>query len=319
MIASKYVASSVFRCRNACRRLYCRRFSTNATTPQSETFEPVDHKELILWQLKLSSYIAGAAVSIYGAYVVVSSGFQLERSRRKFSLHWNKLFYGDELPRKVQALLNSRFNACLSQESLSYLSAYFIKFDNVKENGVRRRDITLFLESVGVPTDNPFVERFIQDGAGESKEHRLVSGCSLQEFTDLLEALVLHDRLQGNSKLEERIVDKLKEFVRSEENDLWLRSTTFRLSNPFVSGAAKSLSSELSKYIKQDIDAAKLQDLQEDLERNYRLRDKLKQLSRSRRLSEAETRRLNNINSEIEMLEEEVGKQKHTSNLLWFM
>ncbi|GIX64780.1 recombination inhibitory 2 [Babesia caballi] len=292
------------------------RFFSGTTTTPAETVEPVNRKELLLWQLKLSAALSGVVVAAYGTYVVVSSGFQLDRCRRKVSLHWNGLFYGSAVPPRIAALVNSRYGACLRPELLHSLAAYFIKFDHLKENGFRRRDAMLFLESIGVDLSNPFVDRFIAAGSGESREHRVVSGCSLQEFAELLEALVLEQRSRGDNTLEAKLTHKLKELNGETVDDVSLPGNTFRLSNPLLAKTTCSMSTELRKYVREDIRAAETSDLQHELQRNYKFRDKLQQLSKTRKLSDAERRRLNDINVEIELLQDELSKQKHVCNIL---
>lgn len=319
MITPKYCIPAPSRYRCTCIRQYRRNFSSEGGSAPSEPLGLSERKDLILWQLRLSAYISGIAVSVYGGYVLFSSGFELERSRRKFLLHWNSLLYGSGLPPKVHAILNSRFSACLSSELLQSLSAYFIKFDLAKDNGFRRRDAILFLESVGIDVDNAFVQHFIASGTGESKDHRLVSGCSLQEFADLLEAIVLEDRMNGSGGLEGKLTEKLKEFTGEVGTNFGQPPRSFRLSNPLISGAATSLSKGLGKYIQKDLEEAMASDLRNELDRNYNLRAKLEAIAKTRKLSESEIRRLNAVHNEIKLLEDEVSKQNRTSNMLWWM
>ncbi|CDR98079.1 hypothetical protein, conserved [Babesia bigemina] len=282
----------------------------------AESSEVSDRKIVLIWQLKLSACLAGVVVSAYGAYVVISSGFQLDKCRRKFSLHWNGLLYGNSLPVRVSALLNSQYNVCLQPDVLRSLSTYFIKFDLTKENGFRRSDALMFLETVEIATDDPIVDRFIAAGVGESREHRMVSGCSLQEFAELLEALVLDSRMKGDDQLEIKIKQQLEEVNGEAASDAGQPLKEFRLNNPFLLNKAKSLSKELHKHMQEDFKVSEITDIQHELQRNYNFRDKLQRIGTSRKLTDAEVRRLENVNQEIYLLEEELSKQKHVCNLV---
>ncbi|GIX64769.1 aldehyde oxidase isoform X1 [Babesia caballi] len=143
-----------------------------------------------------------------------------------------------------------------------------------------------------------------------------ICGCSLQEFAELLEALVLEQRSEGDDTLEAKLTHKLKELNGETVDDVSLSGNTFRLSNPLLAKTTCSMSTELRKYVREDIRAAETSDLQHELQRNYKFRDKLQQLSKTRKLSDAERRRLNDINVEIELLQDELSKQKHVCNIL---
>lgn len=203
------------------------------------------HRSVSIWWICVIQFRYELRVS----YNYMNAGFELERSRRKFLLHWNSLLYGSGLPPKVHAILNSRFSACLSSELLQSLSAYFIKFDLAKDNGFRRRDAILFLESVGIDVDNAFVQHFIASGTGESKDHRLVSGCSLQEFADLLEAIVLEDRMNGSGGLEGKLTEKLKEFTGEVVSRMLIARSVIFFSGHQLWTTATVLPSEQSSHL----------------------------------------------------------------------
>ncbi|ORM41275.1 uncharacterized protein BXIN_0857 [Babesia sp. Xinjiang] len=162
----------------------------------------------------------------------------------------------------------------------------------MKENGFTRRDAILFLETVGIDTNDQLVDRFVAAGAGESREHRMVSGCSLQEFAELIEAL--------------------KTNIRESKNE-------FRLNNPILCRNTNKLSKELCKYVREDLKAAEVHDLQSEIQRLYRFREKLENVAATRSLSEAEVRRLNDINKEIDLLHDELSKERHVVNTLSLM
>ncbi|GFE55447.1 hypothetical protein BaOVIS_028510 [Babesia ovis] len=305
----------VFRWRCAPSSRCYKRFSSSTTATPEELSHSPNRKEQLFWQLKVASYVSGIAISIYGTYVFVSSGFQLDRSKRKVLLHFYGMLYGNTLPKRVQALLNSRYSACLDQDVLRYLSAYFIKFDLIKDNGFTRRDAVLFLENIGIDATNPFVAQFIAAASGDSMERRMVSGCSLQEFAELIEALVLEEKINGRSDLENRLKGELKQLVEEEELQI-LHHNPFRLNNPLISGLTNALSKELRKYVHVDIEAARTKDLQNELNRRHRSLHQLQRIAKSRQLSDAEIRRLHDIEEELELLQKELSKEAHVCNIL---
>ncbi|EDO05772.2 uncharacterized protein BBOV_IV001750 [Babesia bovis T2Bo] len=305
-----------------CRRrtsLNCiRGFSTTAVSRVDEDSNAHSRIDNFIWQLKLTCCLTGVAASIYSAYVFISSGYDIERSRRKVTGHYYSIKYGPSLPKRVEALINSRFNACLNSEVLDYVARYFIKFDLLKENGFTRRDAILFLEGLGIEEKHPLVEQFIAGGVGESRDHRIVSGCSLQEFAELLESLVLENRINGGNEIEGNIKTELEKIVGDDVASCGA-PRKFRLNNPILWHHTSQLTKELRKYVEADVQAAKTLDLENEIRRLNRAIDQLDRISKSRGLSDAERKRKVSIEDELEMLRAELAKEHNVANKLRLM
>ncbi|GBE62437.1 Recombination inhibitory 2 [Babesia ovata] len=144
----------------------------------------------------------------------------------------------------------------------------------------------------------------------------MVSGCSLQEFAELLEALVMDNRINGDDQLELKIKETLDEVNGEVASDASQPIKGFRLNNPLLLDNAQSLSTELHKHMQEYFKESEITDIQHELQRNYNFRDKLQQICNVRKLTDAEVRRLENVNQAIHLLEEELSKEKHISNLV---
>ncbi|UKK01207.2 hypothetical protein MACK_002020 [Theileria orientalis] len=279
----------------------------------------IEKRNLYWWQFKFVSFVLAGISSSYLGYVFVKSDYDFERFKAKLALHWNSLIYDNTLSVKYKALLNSSFGTCLSKELNDELCKYFLNIDLKKENGFRRSDAICFLSEVNIDEKNKIVDAFVSKGIGESWDHKLLSGCSLNEFAQLVEALVLEERLKSNNEFDNQVLTKLMDMNIKNEVKLDRPTPNYRMNNPLISGVARKMSDEVAKYIKDHEHEELYVELKGDLERNIQLKKKLEALSKSRRLTAAEHKRLNSINEEIAAINQEMGRLRHQHRKLFFM
>ncbi|KAK2196156.1 hypothetical protein BdWA1_002756 [Babesia duncani] len=293
-----------------------RAFTTqkSGTAISDECISIDDAREFLIWKCKIVTGIVGTVISLYGSYLFISSDYDVRRARRRFSMHVNGLIYGNDLLPRQYALINSQYNVALECELKRELAKYFINLDNLKENGVRRSDVLALLEALGIPLDNHVIEKFINRGDGDLKELRKISGCSIQEFGELLEYLVIEQRINSNDAFESNLLSKIKEINSKLDNMHVETRPTFRLGNPYIAGAAKEIAQELLKYNVPDHSEEILQ-VTNELDRNTRFKEKLETKAK---LTNIEQRRLNFINDEIDRLQKELGRLHHKNNLLHY-
>ncbi|EKX72662.1 conserved hypothetical protein [Theileria equi strain WA] len=306
-------------------------FNTINRRCYSSSSELEERKDLLLWQIRLLSVISMIAGSTYLSYVFISNDFDLKRTRRRVLINWNGLFYGHSLPKRHQAIANSRFNVALCDELKTELCRYFVNLDIKKDNGVRRADALCFLEEVGIIKNEPvetkekpktsedkIIEKFISLGHGQTKTLRTLSGCTLQEFCELIEALVMEERLKSNAAFEEELIDKVKILNSKLKDENYLFNTSQMPSNPLVTKPAREMASELRKYIQKESEENVAYEIQDEIKRNVQLKKKLEDLSKVRKLTDTERKRLNGICDELESLKKELSKHKHAERILLF-
>eukprot|EP00920_Eleutheroschizon_duboscqi_P012690 GHVT01030058.1.p1 GENE.GHVT01030058.1~~GHVT01030058.1.p1 ORF type:complete len:519 (+),score=141.44 GHVT01030058.1:378-1934(+) len=140
--------------------------------------------------LKATSVVLLCGFSAVGIYFLREAEYNVAKAELLIARALVNFFYGAAAP-PSPASLNSKFSLALPEELQRELSLYFIQLDIDKENGFRRSDALLFLEQVGLAADEAVVSRFIQAGKGKHASAKKLSGCTLQEFAELVEAALL--------------------------------------------------------------------------------------------------------------------------------
>uniref|UniRef100_A0A3B0MT34 Uncharacterized protein n=1 Tax=Theileria annulata TaxID=5874 RepID=A0A3B0MT34_THEAN len=266
------------------------------------TEEKNDRNKLYLWQLKIICIIILIFGSSYFIYTFINNDMDIKKTCIKLSMNWDSLFYNIS-SEKFKAFLNSRFYNSLSNELNYQISLYFFNIDINKENGFRKSDAIYFLTEIGIDNNNKIIQKFISNNSN-SNENKLLNGCTLNEFGNLIESLILEQKLKSNEQFETNLLQKLIYLNQNMKIDEGIKE----IGNTLIIESVKEMYNEVKKYMKENEE--EYEELENELERNKKLKMKLEQLSKSRRLNDQEKRHLTNINKEIVMLNNELNKLK---------
>ncbi|EAN31227.1 putative integral membrane protein [Theileria parva strain Muguga] len=287
--------------------------TTDATDTTGTSDTPGTDKRTFLWQLKVISIVTFVLGSSYLSYTFFSNQMDVERTRMKLSVNWDSLFYGNKLSQKHKAFLNSRYSNSLSPDLNTGLVTYFFHIEHSKETGFRRSDAVELLSQVGIDDKNKTVQKFIKNAKADSHEDKMQCGCTLDEFGRLVESLVLEQRLQSNNNFESELTHKLTQINSDRMEDVgWdMKNVSWEIGNSVVTEPAREMSNEILKYNKSHWEDEEVEELESELARNMKLRLKLEELSRRRRLSDEERKRLTSVNNEIVLINSELHKLKY--------
>ncbi|XP_955180.1 uncharacterized protein TA04810 [Theileria annulata] len=272
------------------------------------TEEKNDRNKLYLWQLKIICIIILIFGSSYFIYTFINNDMDIKKTCIKLSMNWDSLFYNIS-SEKFKAFLNSRFYNSLSNELNYQISLYFFNIDINKENGFRKSDAIYFLTEIGIDNNNKIIQKFISNNSN-SNENKLLNGCTLNEFGNLIESLILEQKLKSNEQFETNLLQKLINLNQNMKIDEGIKE----IGNTLIIESVKEMYNEVKKYMKENEE--EYEELESELERNKKLKMKLEQLSKSRRLNDQEKRHLTNINREIVMLNNELNKLKYLKKKL---
>lgn len=133
----------------------------------------------------------------YVIYKVYKNDMNLSKAEESITKDFVKLFYCFE---EKKSLENSKFVTCLDEQLNKQIAIYFMQVDTDKSSGFLRNDAVNFLAELHIKEDDEIVQKFINQGIGRQKELKKISGCSLQEFAELIENIILRSKTR-NEKL----------------------------------------------------------------------------------------------------------------------
>ncbi|ANQ05850.1 Uncharacterized protein PCOAH_00001010 [Plasmodium coatneyi] len=139
-------------------------------------------------KLKLLVYLFTLSFGGYVSYKVYENDMNLSKAEESIVKDLVHLIYTYEEKMSKQ---NSKFMTCLSEELNKQIAMYFLQLDADKSSGFLISDAISFLNDLNIKEDNAIVKSFIKNGVGKNIEMKKLSGCSLQQFAELLESLIL--------------------------------------------------------------------------------------------------------------------------------
>ncbi|KJP89360.1 hypothetical protein AK88_01026 [Plasmodium fragile] len=153
-----------------------------------EGIENMGKKKKKKSKLKLLVYLFSISFGGYVSYKVYENDMNLSKAEESIVKDLVNLIYTYEEKMSKQ---NSKFMTCLSEQLNKQIAMYFLQLDADKSSGFLISDALSFLSDLNIKEDNAIVKNFIKNGVGKNMEMKKLSGCSLQQFAELLESLIL--------------------------------------------------------------------------------------------------------------------------------
>ncbi|CRG98068.1 conserved Plasmodium protein, unknown function [Plasmodium gallinaceum] len=153
-------------------------------------------------KLKIFAYSFNIIFFSYVIYKVYKNDMNLSKAEESIIRDFVKLFYSYEEKNSVK---NSQFLTCLNEDLSRQIAMYFIQLDTDKSSGFLINDAVNFLSELNINEDNEIIKKFIKKGNGKSIELKKLSGCSLQEFAELIESLILVNKTKNETYLSKRL------------------------------------------------------------------------------------------------------------------
>ncbi|CRG98432.1 conserved Plasmodium protein, unknown function [Plasmodium relictum] len=149
-------------------------------------------------KLKIFAYSFNIVFFSYVIYKVYKNDMNLSKAEESIIKDFVKLFYSYEEKNSVK---NSQFLTCLNESLNKQIAMYFIQLDTDKISGFLINDAVNFLSELNINENNEIVKKFIKKGNGKNMELKKLSGCSLQEFAELIESLILVNKAKNETSL----------------------------------------------------------------------------------------------------------------------
>ncbi|SCM23124.1 conserved Plasmodium protein, unknown function [Plasmodium chabaudi adami] len=180
-------------------------------------------------------------ILIFGTYVsykVYKNDFNLSKAEESILKDIFNIIYTYEEKGSVK---NSKFITCLNEKLSKQIAMYFLQLDTDKKSGFIINDALLFLSELNINEDNEIVKKFIKNGNGKNTELKKYSGCSLQQFAELIESLILanktkaHNNVLQNGDLNNLLEnDPKKNYINIMQNYLDTFINTIKTSNLYL-------------------------------------------------------------------------------------
>ncbi|KAF8820897.1 hypothetical protein IE077_002681 [Cardiosporidium cionae] len=266
----------------------------------------------------------------YFAYYLYLFDFNLSKLEWKILSTIKRLFWGTG---KEDTTNRSKFLLSLSDETQKQIALHFLQFDLDKENGVRRSDALDLVEQLGFSVETSVCKDFVMNGRGRGYDAKKFSGCSIQEFGELIEALILEEESQ---KMEELPVVStwivfgfdLKNFKRISTQKIERLNAARPLVQTSLTEAEKRVKntlqtinqsslpnpmkfdflqresniSRLLPLLKEEVTVEEVEYKSMELERLEKAEQRLSELKKRRKFSDAEDYRLEDIRQTIKAL-----------------
>ncbi|CAA9986168.1 conserved Plasmodium protein, unknown function [Plasmodium knowlesi strain H] len=149
-------------------------------------------------KLKVLVYLFIISFGGYVSYKVYQNDMNLSKAEESIVKDFVHLIYTYEEKMSKQ---NSKFMTCLSEKLNKQIAMYFLQLDADKSSGFLISDALSFLSDLNIKEDNAIVKSFIKNGVGKNMEMKKLSGCSLQQFAELLESLILVSKTKQENGL----------------------------------------------------------------------------------------------------------------------
>ncbi|CAD2098476.1 conserved Plasmodium protein, unknown function [Plasmodium vinckei lentum] len=166
-------------------------------------------------KIKIIGYTFIFIFGTYASYKVYKNDFNLSKAEESILKDIFNIIYTYEEKGSVK---NSKFITCLSEKLSKQIAMYFLQLDTDKKSGFIINDALIFLSELNINEDNEIVKKFIKNGNGKNNELKKYSGCSLQQFAELIESLILanktktHNNMSQNSDLNNLLENDPKKY-----------------------------------------------------------------------------------------------------------
>lgn len=167
-------------------------------------------------KLKTTCYSLNALFLSYVIYKIYKHDGNLSKAEESIIKDYIKLFYTFEEKKSVK---NSTFETCLNEELNKEIGMYFIQLDTDKPSGFLIKDALHFLSecNIGINEENKIIKNFINRGIGKSFELKKLYGCTLQEFAELIENVILSSKTkEAENKMDQPSLENKKQFYMNQ-------------------------------------------------------------------------------------------------------
>ncbi|SCN62076.1 conserved Plasmodium protein, unknown function [Plasmodium chabaudi chabaudi] len=189
-------------------------------------------------KIKIVGYTFILIFGTYVSYKVYKNDFNLSKAEESILKDIFNIIYTYEEKGSVK---NSKFITCLNEKLSKQIAMYFLQLDTDKKSGFIINDALLFLSELNINEDNEIVKKFIKNGNGKNTELKKYSGCSLQQFAELIESLILanktkaHNDVLQNADLNNLLEnDPKKNYINIMQNYLDAFINTIKTSNLYL-------------------------------------------------------------------------------------
>lgn len=142
-------------------------------------------------KIKLLFYSFNIIFGGYVIYKIYKNDLNLSKAEEDIIKDIINILYSNE--EKV-SIRNSKFLTCLNDELNRQIAMYFIQLDTDKKSGFLRSDAIQLLLELNIKEEYPLIKNFIKNGVGKNNDEKKLSGCSLQEFAELIENIILTNK-----------------------------------------------------------------------------------------------------------------------------
>ncbi|KEG03524.1 conserved Plasmodium protein, unknown function [Plasmodium vinckei vinckei] len=149
-------------------------------------------------KIKIIGYTFILIFGTYASYKVYKNDFNLSKAEESILKDIFNIIYTYEEKGSVK---NSKFITCLSENLNKQIAMYFLQLDTDKKSGFIINDALIFLSELNINEDNEIVKKFIKNGNGKNNELKKYSGCSLQQFAELIESLILTNKTKTDNNV----------------------------------------------------------------------------------------------------------------------
>ncbi|CDO63572.1 conserved Plasmodium protein, unknown function [Plasmodium reichenowi] len=167
-------------------------------------------------KIKLLFYSFNIIFGGYVIYKIYKNDLNLSKAEEDIIKDIINILYSNE--EKV-SIRNSKFLTCLNDELNRQIAMYFIQLDTDKKSGFLRSDAIQLLLELNIKEEYPLIKNFIKNGVGKNNDEKKLSGCSLQEFAELIENIILTNK---SPVIDEQEENKTPTFKNEKEYYMYI-------------------------------------------------------------------------------------------------
>ncbi|SOV21901.1 conserved Plasmodium protein, unknown function [Plasmodium sp. DRC-Itaito] len=167
-------------------------------------------------KIKLLFYSFNIIFGGYVIYKIYKNDLNLSKAEEDIIKDIINILYSNE--EKI-SIRNSKFLTCLNDELNRQIAMYFIQLDTDKKSGFLRSDAIQLLLELNIKEEYPIIKKFIKNGIGKNNDEKKLSGCSLQEFAELIENIILTNK---SPVIDEQEENKTPTFKNEKEYYMYM-------------------------------------------------------------------------------------------------
>ncbi|SPJ09593.1 conserved Plasmodium protein, unknown function [Plasmodium sp. DRC-Itaito] len=167
-------------------------------------------------KIKLLFYSFNIIFGGYVIYKIYKNDLNLSKAEEDIIKDIINILYSNE--EKI-SIRNSKFLTCLNDELNKQIAMYFIQLDTDKKSGFLRSDAIQLLLELNIKEEYPLIKNFIKNGVGKNNDEKKLSGCSLQEFAELIENIILTNK---SPVIDEQEENKTPQFKNEKEYYMYI-------------------------------------------------------------------------------------------------